>query len=108
MDPAFLDEAAQAYASYGWLGALGVVLTFAVGLYKLPAIQNMLPERARWASLHPRAQMGLVLLFSLSGFGLHLSCRHQAGPTNCCPTTRQHRLPTTPLSETHRPRPREK
>ena len=70
MEATVFEQAAQAYAQYGWMGLVGVLLTAVVGIYKTDALQRMLPARAQWSSLPPFARAALVFVFSFLGVGV--------------------------------------
>lgn len=62
-DPNLLLSFAQldhTYNTMGVFGALALVATMLINLYKVPAIQNQLPDNFKWDKLAHLEQVGLV------------------------------------------------
>lgn len=60
----------QGWHTYGYLGALAMLLTTAVGLYKQPVIQNLVPDRMKWLNLKPVAKVIVIFVAAGAGSGL--------------------------------------
>jgi hypothetical protein len=60
-----------AYASSGALGAASVALTLGLRLYRLPQLQDKLPERAKWDNLPGAAKV--LIPFGLSALSSGLA-----------------------------------
>lgn len=61
------EFAAVLGAQMPFAAAAGTVLMLLLRLYRLPALQNLLPKRARWDALHPYAKVGLPFAVALVG-----------------------------------------
>lgn len=60
----------QGWQIYGALGAFAMLLTTAVGLFKQPVIQNILPTKMRWISFKPITKVAVIFAGACAGSGL--------------------------------------
>jgi hypothetical protein len=60
----------QGWHTYGYLGVLATLLTAAVGLYKQPVIQNLVPAQMKWLNLKPVVKVAVIFVAAGAGSGL--------------------------------------